>query len=109
MAMEVCDTLGSWHCCWGPGIRQSDQGGRREEGSHARQGKVGQGVQSKCLMERVPVVDPPQKCPWQSGVSPQGSTKGCSKPCSFSFTPEIMRIKARPLYMLGKRHTPNTS
>jgi hypothetical protein len=64
-----------------------------------------QGAQGRCLMEMVPVADPPQKCPWQSGVSPQGSTRGSSKPCSFSFTPEIMRIKARPIYMLGKSPT----
>lgn len=30
MAMEVCTALGSQYCCWGPGIRRSDRGGRKE-------------------------------------------------------------------------------
>lgn len=48
MAMEVCDTLGSLYCCWGPGIRRSDQGGRKE-GRGRKEAMPGRGRWSRVL------------------------------------------------------------
>lgn len=79
--------------------------GWREGGGHAWQGKMGPSAQYRCVLELVSVADQLQDSPRQSGVSPYGSAGGGPRHFYFLSIPEIVRIKGRLSYIIGKTST----